>query len=117
LPLHREGVVRILATGSAGRLAVIPEIPSFEEAGVPGFRAAAFVGIVAPTGTPAEVVAALAAAVAAAVADPGNRQRLEEMGSEMASPAEASPAGFAAFLVREGAWTRAAAERAGLRPG
>ncbi|MFC7475351.1 Bug family tripartite tricarboxylate transporter substrate binding protein [Dankookia sp. GCM10030260] len=117
LPLHREGVVRILATGSAGRLAMIPEVPSFEEAGVPGFRAAAFVGIVAPTGTPAEVLAALAAAVAAAVADAGNRQRLEAMGSEMAAPAEATPAGFAAFLVREGAWTRAAADRAGLRPG
>ena len=117
LPLHREGAVRILATGSAGRLAVAPEVPSFEEAGVPGFRAAAFIGIVVPAGTPAEVVATLAAAVGAAVADPANRQRLEEMGSEMASPAEASPAGFAAFLVRESAWTRAAAERAGLRPG
>ena len=118
LPLHREGVVRILATGAAGRLAVAPDVPSFEEAGVAGFRAAAFVGIVAPTGTPADIVAALlAAAVAAAVADAGNRQRLEEMGSEMASPEEATPAGFAAFLVRESAWTRAAAERAGLRPG
>jgi tripartite-type tricarboxylate transporter receptor subunit TctC len=117
LPLHREGVVRILATGAAGRLAVAPDVPSFEEAGVTGFRAAAFVGIVAPTGTPADIVAALAAAVAAAVADAGNRQRLEEMGSEMASPEESTPAGFAAFLVRESAWTRAAAERAGLRPG
>ena len=117
LPLHREGAVRILATGSAGRLAVIPEVPSFEEAGLAGFRAAAFIGIVAPAGTPAGVVAALAAAVAAAVADPANRQRLEEMGSEMAAPEEAAPAGFAAFLLREAAWTRAAAERAGLRPG
>jgi tripartite-type tricarboxylate transporter receptor subunit TctC len=117
LPLHREGVVRILATGSAGRLAVIPEVPSFEEAGVPGFRAAAYIGIVVPTGTPEAVVAILATAVAAAVADSGNRQRLEAMGSEMVTPEEAAPAGFAAFLVREGAWTRAAAERAGLRPG
>ncbi|WP_165982435.1 Bug family tripartite tricarboxylate transporter substrate binding protein [Dankookia rubra] len=117
LPLHREGVVRILATGSAKRLAVAPEVPSFDEAGVPGFRAAAFVGIVAPSGTPAEVVATIAGAVAAAVADPDNRQRLEEMGSEMATPGEATPAGFAAFLARESAWTRAAADRAGLRPG
>ena len=96
-------------------------MPSFEEAGVAGFRAAAFVGIVAPMGTPAEAVAMLAAAVGAAVADAGNRQRLEEMGSEMASPEEATPAGFAAFLVRESAWTRAAAEpggaAAGLNPG
>ena len=117
LPLHREGVVGILATGSAQRLKVAPEVPSFEEAGVPGFRAAAFVGIVAPMGTPPEVLAMLAAAVAAAVADPGNRRRLEEMGSEMASAEEATPAGFAAFLARESAWTRAAAERAGLRVG
>ena len=62
-------------------------------------------------------VPVLAGAVAAAVADPGNRQRLEEMGSEMASAEEATPAGFAAFLVQESAWTRAAAERAGLRVG
>jgi len=117
LPLHREGQVRILATGSAGRLAVAPEVPSFEEAGVPGFRAAAFVGIVAPAGTPPAVMAALAAALGAAVADAAMRQRLQEMGSEMASATEATPTGFAAFLLRETAWTRAAAERAGLRPG
>ncbi|MDO9710275.1 Bug family tripartite tricarboxylate transporter substrate binding protein [Paracraurococcus lichenis] len=117
LPLHREGVVRILATGSARRLAVIPDVPTFEEAGVPGFRAAAFIGIVVPAGTPPEVVAVLAAALGAAVADPGNRQRLGEMGSEMASAEEARPAGFAAFLEKETAWTRAAVERAGLRAG
>ncbi|MCB4822441.1 Bug family tripartite tricarboxylate transporter substrate binding protein [Roseicella aerolata] len=117
LPLHREGVVRILGVGSAQRLKVAPEVPTLEEAGMPGFRAAAFVGIVTVAGTPPEAMAALSAAVAAAVADPANRQRLEEMGSEMASPEEATPAGFAAFLVRETAWTRAAAERAGLRAG
>ncbi|MEN0076706.1 MAG: tripartite tricarboxylate transporter substrate binding protein [Paracraurococcus sp.] len=117
LPLHREGAVRILATGSAGRLPVVPEVPSFEEAGVPGFRAAAYLGLVAPTGTPPAVLETLARAAAAAVADPGIRQRFAEMGSEMAAPAEASPAGFAAFLRQEGAWTREAAERAGLRPG
>jgi tripartite-type tricarboxylate transporter receptor subunit TctC len=117
LPLHRDGAVRILAMGSAARLLVAPDVPTFEEAGVAGFRAAAFVGVVAPAGTPAPVMALLAAAMEAAVADAGTRRRLEEMGSEMASAEEATPAGFAAFLVREAAWTRAAAERAGLRPG
>jgi tripartite-type tricarboxylate transporter receptor subunit TctC len=117
LPLHREGAVRILGVAAARRLAVAPDLPTVEEAGVPGFRAAAFVGVVAPAGVPAEAMAALAAAVAAAVADPVVRRRLEEMGSEMAPAEESTPAGFAAFLRREAEWTRAAAERAGLRPG
>ena len=116
-PLHREGAVRILAVTAANRLPVVPDIPTADEAGVPGFQAAAFVGIVVPTGVPPEATAALAEAVAAAVADPAVRQRLEGMGSLMAAPEEATPAGFAAFLQRETTWTRAAVERAGLRPG
>jgi tripartite-type tricarboxylate transporter receptor subunit TctC len=117
LPLHREGAVRILAVAAARRLPVLPDVPTAEEAGVPGFEAAAFVGIVVPTGVPEEATAALARAVAAAVADPAVRGRLEGMGSVMATAEEATPAGFAALLRRETAWTRAAAERAGLRPG
>jgi len=117
LPLHREGVIRILGVGAGARLAVAPELPTMEEQGLIGYRAAAFVGVVAPAGTPAEIMAPLAAAMAATVADAGVRRRLEEMGSEMASAEEATPAGFTAFLARETVWTRAAAERAGLRPG
>ncbi|MBW8270769.1 Bug family tripartite tricarboxylate transporter substrate binding protein [Caldovatus aquaticus] len=115
LPLHREGAVRILAVTAGRRLRVAPELPTVEEAGVPGFRAASFVGVVAPAGVPGEAMAALHAALAAAVRDPEVRRRLEEMGSEMAGEEEASPAGFAAFLQRETEWTRLAAERAGLR--
>lgn len=91
-------------------------MPTIEEAGVVDFHAAAFIGVMVPSGAPAEAADALAAALAAAVADPTTRKRLEEMGSEMASTTEATPAGFAAFLVTETAWSRAAAERAGLRP-
>ncbi|MCA3379542.1 MAG: tripartite tricarboxylate transporter substrate binding protein, partial [Roseomonas sp.] len=117
LPLHREGAVRILAVAAADRLPQAPELPTANEAGVAGYQAAAFVGIVAPTGLPEIVAKALGEAVAAAVADPAVRSRLEGMGSLMASGAEATPPGFAAFLQRETAWTRAAAERAGLRQG
>jgi tripartite-type tricarboxylate transporter receptor subunit TctC len=117
LPLHREGVVRILAVAAAQRLPQAPELPTATEAGVPGYQAAAFVGIVTPTGVPEDAARALGEAVAAAVADPGVRQRLEGMGSVMASAEESMPAGFGAFLQRETAWTRAAVERAGLRPG
>lgn len=117
LPLHREGSIRILAVAAADRLPQAPELPTATEAGVAGYQAAAFVGIVAPTGVPEDAAKALGEAVAAAVADPGVRQRLEGMGSLMASAEEARPAGFAGFLQRETDWTRAAAQRAGLRPG
>ncbi len=117
LPLHREGVMRILAVAAPERLPQAPELPTATEAGVAGYQAAAFVGIVTPVGVPEDAARVLGEAVAAAVADAGVRQRLEGMGSVMASPAEALPAGFGAFLQRETAWTRAAVERAGLRPG
>ena len=117
LPLHREGSVRILAVAAADRLPQAPDLPTATEAGVAGYQAAAFVGIVAPTGVPEDAAKALGEAVAAAVADPSVRQRLEGMGSLMAGAEEARPAGFAAFLQREIAWTRTAAQRAGLRPG
>lgn len=117
LPLHREGNVRILAVAASARLPQAPELPTATEAGVAGYEAAAFVGIVAPTGIPDNVAKALGEAVAAAVADPAVRARLEGMGSLMASATESTPAGFAGFLQRETAWTRTAAERAGLRAG
>ena len=116
LPLHRDGAVRILGVASAARLPVAPELPTIEEAGVAGYRAAAFIGIMVPSGAPAAVTGPLAAALAAALADPATRHRLEEIGSEPAGTEEATPAGFASFLLRETAWTKAAAERAGLRP-
>ena len=114
LPLHRDGAVRILALTSGGRLPVAPDLPTVEESGVPGFRAASFVGLFTPAGVPAEAMATLHAALKAAVSDPEVRRRLEETGSEMASEEEASPAGFSAFLAREREWTRTAAQRAGL---
>jgi len=114
-PLHREGVARILGITAAQRLAILPEIPTVAEQGVPEYRAAAFVGVMAPAGTPREIIAVLEAAVGVAIADPAVRRRLEEMGSEMASPEETTSAGFAAFIQRETEWTRNAATRAGLR--
>lgn len=114
-PLHREGLARIIAVTSGARLSVLPDVPTVEEQGVAGYRAAAFVGIVAPTGVPPEALAALERAAGAAMADPALRRRFEEIGSEAASAEEATSAGFVAFLQRETEWTRSAATRAGLR--
>jgi tripartite-type tricarboxylate transporter receptor subunit TctC len=116
LPLHRDGAVRLLAVTAASRAAAAPDIPTAEEAGLPGFLAASFIGLVAPAGAPAEALAALQAALGPVVTDPALRQRLELSGSAMATPEDSTPAGFAAFLRREAEWTREAAIRAGLRP-
>ena len=114
-PLHREGAARILGITSTQRLSIMPDMPTVAEQGVEGFRSAAFVGVMVPAGTPREVIAVLEAAVTFAIADATVRQRLEGMGSEMASPEETTSAGFAAFIQRETEWTRNAATRAGLR--
>ena len=115
LPLHRAGQARILALGSTSRSELAADIPTAEEAGVAGWREAAFVGLVIPANPPPEVQAVLASAFAAAVARPETRRRLIDSGSEVASAAEATPAGFTGFLAEETARTRAAAVRAGLR--
>ena len=115
LPLHRDGQVRILGLAAAQRSALAPEIPTVEEGGVAGFRAAAFVGFVLPANPPAEAVAALQAALQEALADAAVRRRLQELGSDVAGPEDASAAGFSAFLRQELAQTRTLAERAGLR--
>ena len=117
LPLARDGAVRPLAITATQRASAAPDIPTTAEAGLRDFTAASFIGLVAPGGAPAEVLAALRRALTAVIAEPAARQRLEQSGSAMASPEEATPEGFAAFLQREAAWTRAAAERAGIRPG
>src|SRR5262249_52063937 len=52
LPLHREGKVKIIATGTPERVREFPEIPTVAEAGVPGYRAVTWYAMVAPPGMP-----------------------------------------------------------------
>ena len=116
LALAREGKVRLLAVTSARRSVVAPGVPTMAEAGVPGLEMAAFVGLLAPAGTPAPTLATLGEAVAATMTDPAIRERLLEMGGEAAEPAQARQAGFAAFLRAEADAMRAAARAAGITP-
>ena len=52
MPLHRAGKERIVAVGGRERVKELPDVPTLAEAGVPGYRAVTFFGIVAPPGTP-----------------------------------------------------------------
>ncbi|WP_203074028.1 Bug family tripartite tricarboxylate transporter substrate binding protein [Falsiroseomonas ponticola] len=116
LPLHRAGQGRILAIAAATRLSALPEVPTMIEEGVPGFLAASYVGLLAPAGIPAEAMQALSAAMAAIVGEEDFRARMVAMGGEVASATLATPAGFAALIAEDLQRSRAAAEKAGIRP-
>jgi tripartite-type tricarboxylate transporter receptor subunit TctC len=72
-------------------------VPTFEEHDIPGLVMGFWHGLWAPKGTPADVIATLNGAARAAFADATVKQRYIEMGQEMPSPAEQSPAALAAF--------------------
>jgi tripartite-type tricarboxylate transporter receptor subunit TctC len=116
LPLHKDGKGRILAIASARRSPLLPDVPTFIEAGLPGFTAASYCGLLVPRATPGPIVAALRDAVAATTADPAIQTKLKEMGSEVASGAEQTPEGFTRFLERQAGDAKRAAELAGIKP-
>jgi tripartite-type tricarboxylate transporter receptor subunit TctC len=92
------GKIKAVAISSAMRFARLPDIPTFAEAGLPGFEATGWFGIVAPTGTPSDVIATLNAAFVKALTDPPTVERIRVLGAE---PIPMTPAEFAAFIKAE----------------
>ncbi len=101
LPQIRAGTIKAFAVTAKARMANAPELPTVDEAGLPGFYAALWQGIWAPKGTPADVVAKLNAAIGEALADPKVAQRLREIGQEPFPPDQRSVAAFAAYQQAE----------------
>lgn len=95
----QAGALRALAVASHQRLPALPNVHTFEEAGVPKMFASAWYGIVAPVGTPSDVVQRLNKEVNAVVASPDVKQRMENMGALV--PAGQSPEEFGAFIQSE----------------
>ena len=75
--------MRAYAVTSKTRLQAAPEIPTVDEAGLPGFYMAVWHGIWAPAHTPKPIVARLNAAINESLADPATRKRLAELGQEI----------------------------------
>ena len=94
----QDGRIRPLAVTGARRHALLPEVPTVGEAGLPGAQASSWGGIVAPARIPAPVVARLNGAVREAMAQPSVRQRMAAAGAD---PAASSPAEFEAFVRSE----------------
>jgi len=97
-PFVKEGKLKVLAISSAKRFAAAPEIPTVAESGMPGFETGSWQGIVAPAGTPAEIVNRLHATASAILGTPEMKDRLDKAGAEL-SPMSA--ARFGAFIRSE----------------
>jgi tripartite-type tricarboxylate transporter receptor subunit TctC len=94
----RAGKMRALAVTSKQRISAAPEVPTFEEAGVPGYEAIGWFGVVAPAATPRPVIERLNAEIRAALATPEIRSRALAAGTE---PLTNTPEEFAAMIREE----------------
>jgi tripartite-type tricarboxylate transporter receptor subunit TctC len=87
----RAGRVRAYAVTAKTRLASAPDIPTVDEAGLPGFYMSIWHAVWAPKGTPRDALAKLNAALREALADPAIRKRLEDLGQEIPSADQQTP--------------------------
>jgi tripartite-type tricarboxylate transporter receptor subunit TctC len=101
ISIVKGGNVRAYAVTAKQRVASAPDIPTVDEAGLPGFYVSIWQGVWAPKGTPKEIIAKLNTAIASALADPAVQKRLAEVGQEMPSAEQMTPAGFGAFHKAE----------------
>jgi tripartite-type tricarboxylate transporter receptor subunit TctC len=83
LPLAADKRAKVLAVTGAKRIPQLPNVPSWQEEGVPGANVVNYWGIVAPAGTPAPIVAKLNAEVQKVLAQPDVKERLEREGAEL----------------------------------
>ena len=101
LPHVRAGKVRAYAVTAPARSPSAPDIPTFDEAGVPGLHVLIWYGLWAPRGTPRDIIARLNAAVREALADPGVSKRLSDLGQVIPPPEQQTPEALAAYHKAE----------------
>jgi tripartite-type tricarboxylate transporter receptor subunit TctC len=108
----KDGLVRPLAVTTATRTAVLPDIPTVAELGIPGFEATTWHGLVAPAATPKDVIETLHRATVGALNDPAVRKALGDLGVDIAG---SSPAEFSTYIKAEIPKWRAVVQAAGGR--
>jgi tripartite-type tricarboxylate transporter receptor subunit TctC len=112
-PYIKSGKLRPLAVSSLKRSPLFPNLPTIDEAGVPGFEDITFNGLVAPAGTPRELLVRVNQEVAKVVSIPALRNRFIERGVEL--KASASPEEFTAYIKAEVDKKSKLAHDAGIR--
>jgi tripartite-type tricarboxylate transporter receptor subunit TctC len=98
LPQVKVGKIRALAVSPAKRSSAMPELPTIAEAGVPGYESGAWFGLLAPAGTPKDIVSKLSVETARILKMPDVNKRVSELGAE---PVGSTPEEFAALIKSE----------------
>jgi tripartite-type tricarboxylate transporter receptor subunit TctC len=107
-PAVKDGKLKAIAISSAKRFSAAPDLPTVAESGVAGFETGSWQGIVAPAGTPPEIVNKLHATVTHILATPDMKDRLDKAGAETRPQ---SPQQFGAFIASEKArWAKVVRE-------
>lgn len=111
-PHARSGKVKALAVSGARRSPAFPELPTIAEAGVPGYEAGTWTGVIAPAGLPRPVLERLNASVNAAIRSPLFVSRFAQIGDE---PAGGTPEDFAELIRRDSAKWADVVKRSGAK--
>jgi tripartite-type tricarboxylate transporter receptor subunit TctC len=98
LPFIKAGKLRALAVTSGARAAALPDLPTLAESGLPGFEASSWFGVLAPAGTPRDIVAKLNGAIAGWLASPEAKEKLLAQGAVAAG---GTPDDFARHIAAE----------------
>jgi tripartite-type tricarboxylate transporter receptor subunit TctC len=101
IPQVRAGTIKAYAVSTDRRVAALPEIPTVDEAGLPGYHTQMWHALWAPAGTPVEVIAKLNAAAVEALADPSVRKRLADIDQDIPPRERQTPAALGAHHMAE----------------
>jgi tripartite-type tricarboxylate transporter receptor subunit TctC len=111
-PFARDGKVRALGVSGAARSPAFPELPTIAEAGVPGYLAPTWTGVIAPAGVPRPIVDKLNAAINKALTSDSFKEKFAKIGDE---PAGGTPEDFAATIKADSAKWSEVVRRSGAR--
>ena len=112
VPLVKAGKLRALAVTTKTRSALMPELPTIAEAGLPGYETVAWFGVLAPAGTPPDVVNRLSQEIGKIARSPEMREKLLAMGAE---PVGGTPEEFKAVIDRDIAKWKPLAQKVGIK--
>ena len=101
IPQVRAGTIKAYAVTDKARLAAAPDIPTADEAGVPGLHISIWHALWMPKGTPKDIIAKLNAAVVETLADANARQRLADLGQDIPPREQQTPQALAAYQKAE----------------
>jgi tripartite-type tricarboxylate transporter receptor subunit TctC len=113
IPHVQTGKLRALGVTTAHRIRALPDVPTIAEAGLPGYESVQWSGLLAPAGTPRQIIALLHQEAVSILRAPEARERLANDGAEVVGT---SPAEFAAFLRAETVKWAKVAKLAGIQP-